>query len=377
MALQEEGDEQSMLACHYYKFGGPEVDQVGQIPRPLPSDLQEGQVLLEMHASSLNPADYKSRSGSQKALLSLKLPQVHGFDFSGKVIASRHDDFAEGDEVFGMCLGLRRGGLAEYYIVDGRVCVKKPPSISHEEAASMPLVGITSILAFRAADLREGRSDGLGPRCLILGGAGGVGSCAIQLAKGLYNASYVATTASAAKSDFVVSLGVHRVVDHRKEDFSKVLASKDESKLFDFIFDTVGEAKKCPELLRKGGGLVSIATAPTIAGLKTFLDSSDTRSFHKITWGVEGFLMSSIGGAIFDRVTGAKSLAARCKKRGATYSHIVGTGNQEIVQILANEMESGRLKACIDKSYALADSLEALKHIESGRTTGKVVIKIR
>jgi len=206
----------------------------------------------------------------------------------------------------------------------------------------------------------------------VTGGAGGVGSTAIQLAKCMYGASFVATTASAGnKAEFCKSLGADRVVDYRSEDFSKVLASDNEEDRFDFIFDCIGEGKKCPSLLKSTGTLVSIVTSPSALCLREFLEQSETRKFQRITWGVEGFLCSAAGAAILDHVTGAKSLRGKCRGR---FFHVIGTGNGDIMEHLAKALASGDLKASIDKSYPLLDALQALKHIESGRAMGKVVV---
>ncbi|GBG24115.1 2-methylene-furan-3-one reductase [Hondaea fermentalgiana] len=339
----------TMQACFYAKFGGPEVDQVGEVPRPKAQDLAEG--------------------------------QVYGFDFCGKVVASKSTEWVAGDEVFGMCKGLRRGGLAEFFIVDGDICVRRPPNMPSFDAAGLPLVGITVLKAFskcRLLPAAQRSSSQKAPRILVLGGAGGVGTVAIQLAKGYYGASFVATTASAGeKSDLVRELGADRVVNYRDEKFWQVLASSSQDDLFDAILDCTGEAAKCPSLLRDGGGLVSIAASPTVAALREFIEESDTRSFHKITFGVDGFLHSTFGGFIFDRLTGAASLESKCRKRGGgTFAHIIGTGHREYVEILAAEYNAGRLRTVIDHVYPLRDGIQAIERIESGRAKGKVIISI-
>ena len=190
-------------------------------------------------------------------------PRVIGFDFSGVVVEVARDcddEFKIGDRVFGMIAGLPekdRGCAAEYLIVDAEVCVKKPDSISHAEAASVPLVGITAVMMLEACGLKMGsKSDA---RVLVLGGAGGVGSIAIQIAKKLFGASFVATTASKGKKETLVkALGADLVVDYRSEKFETKLASQDDSKLFDAILACTNEASRCPTLLRKGGALCSI-----------------------------------------------------------------------------------------------------------------------
>ena len=220
-----------MLACAYTRhgiFGGkPTVQRVPLPPAPGP-----GELLVRVFAASLNPADYKSADGEQAALLAFDWPRVVGFDFSGEVAAVGQPDegdgdagadaddvlaaaaFAVGDAVFGMirCLPqAHRGTCAEFALVPAAVCARKPPGVAHFEAASLPLVAITAVKALRSCGLREkkqqthtqqpaqeqrgddGSAAAAGPRVLITGGAGGVGTAAIQLAKSLFGASYVAT----------------------------------------------------------------------------------------------------------------------------------------------------------------------------------------
>ena len=218
----------------------------------------------------------KSAGGDQAALIGFDWPRVIGFDFSGVVVEVARDcddEFKIGDRVFGMIAGLPekdRGCAAEYLIVDTEVCVKKPDSISHAEAASVPLVGITAVMMLEACGLKLGsKSDA---RVLVLGGAGGVGSIAIQIAKKLFGASFVATTASKGKKETLVkALGADLVIDYRSEKFETKLASQDDSKLFDAILACTNEASRCPTLLRKGGAMCSIIGSDDI---RTFALSS-------------------------------------------------------------------------------------------------------
>ena len=211
-------------------------------------------------------------------------PRVIGFDFSGVVVEVARDcddEFKIGDRVFGMIAGLPekdRGCAAEYLIVDAEVCVKKPDSISHAEAASVPLVGITAVMMLEACGLKLGSKSNA--RVLVLGGAGGVGSVAIQIAKKMFGASFVATTASKGKKETLVkSLGADLVIDYRSEKFETKLASQDDSKLFDAILACTNEASRCPTLLRKGGAMCSIIGSDDV---RTFLLSSVSLSQNKV-----------------------------------------------------------------------------------------------
>ena len=251
--------------------------------------------MIKNYATSINPADWyvrrafsrfygsvitishrKSADGGQTALIGFDWPRVIGFDFSGVVVEVARDcddEFEAGDRVFGMIAGLpekKMGWRCRYLIVDVEVCVKKPDSISHAEAASVPLVGITAVMMLEACGLKMGsKSDA---RVLVLGGAGGVGSIAIQIAKKLFGASFVATTASKGKKETLVkALGADLVIDYRSEKFETKLASQDDSKLFDAILACTNEASRCPTLLRKGGALCSIIGSDDV---RTFLLSS-------------------------------------------------------------------------------------------------------
>mmetsp|Transcript_17442 Transcript_17442/g.21479 ORF Transcript_17442/g.21479 Transcript_17442/m.21479 type:complete len:367 (-) Transcript_17442:313-1413(-) len=362
-----------MLATFYRKFGGPSVDEVGQLPKPTKDDLVPGKLLLKVHASSLNPADYKQRSGGvTRFLVKQKFPMVYGFDFVGTVVGTpkgAESGFSDGDVVFGMVKGLNRGSLAEYMIVDEEICVLKPENVKDIDAASVPLVGITAVKAFRKCGLREYDPSEKKPRVLVTGGAGGVGSCAIQLAKHLYNASFVATTASpGAKTELVKRLGADHVVNYREESIEEVF--KDEPP-FDAIFDCVGDVYKTLSVLAPGGGVVSIDTAPTAESVMEWVEESGVTA---VVPGVKGFLGSSIGAAIFNRLSGATKIRNILAKKNGIYNSVIGTGNGRIMTILAKEMENDRLTGVIDTVYPLKDGLKAIAHIESGRTAGKIVL---
>ena len=194
-----------MQACAYnHHYGRIRVTSV-----PVPDSPAAGMVLVRVHAASINPADYKSAAGEQAVLLSFSWPRVVGFDFSGVVesVGDGVEDLHVGDAVFGMIAGLPQAGCgtcAELVCVHASVCALKPPAVPHIAAAAVPLVGITAVKAFKSCGLCADS----GARVLVLGGAGGVGSVAIQLAKSMFGAAFVATTASAGvKADACRRLG--------------------------------------------------------------------------------------------------------------------------------------------------------------------------
>lgn len=362
----------TMNALFYRKHGGPGVDVYDELPKPSFESLKT-QLGIKVLAASLNPVDFKQRSGGVTSyLIKSKWPIIHGFDFAGVVISkgSEVKDFDVDDVVFGMVKGVSKGSVAEYMIVESSVCVKIPDGITAAEAASVPLVGITSVLAFRSCGLKE-NDETSKPRVLILGGAGGVGTCAIQLAKGLYNASFIAVTASPGdKTELCTKLGADLVVNYREDPKLTALA---EEEPFDLIYDTVGSLKTALTYVKEGGATVSIAISPTVEGLREWVtDSGETN----LAYGAKSLFFSKFGKVVINRVVGATSLRNKLAKRKVTYNHVVGRGNGEIMAILKTELENGNLKPVIDKIYPLKDCLDAMKYLETGKAAGKVVIQI-
>ena len=436
-----------MKAFNYANHGADSV--VSNIVHPLGESgaacsVPAGQLLIKVHASSLNPADWKTHEGGQAALLRFDWPRVWGFDFAGVVekvpitslagdecdevnclkerVDGEHQrrvcEFKVGDKVFGMIKGLpqlRRGTLAEYVLVESEICAlipvaaaaaespvsavsdasissisiaALPPStlstfLPFAQAAAVPLVGITSVLAFETY-FGQGQSGyaqwkaknaGRAPKVLILGGAGGVGSFAIQLAKHVYGASYVASTASkGVKMDLCLSLGADRVVDYRTSAFEDVLF---EEELYDFIFDTCGDISRSCKLLRKGGGAVSIDANPTVQSVRTWLKSAGVQD-SDITFGVQCFLQSSWGGALYNLFSGGRKCTSAFAERGGSYSDVIGTGNGRVMKLIAKWMMEGKIRAVIDSEYEFTtDSIrQAVSKLKSGRSAGKIIVNV-
>jgi len=388
-------DDASMTACFYPHHGtAPQVASVGRIPRPPRPGA--GQLLVKVHCASLNPADWKSAEGGQKALLSFDWPRVYGFDFSGTVAEVGSDDtptpdgkvspapgtggFQPGDNVFGMIRGLPqrdRGTLAEFVLVDADICALCPPDVSHQDCASVPLVGITAVKMLRSCGLSpvDHVESGVGPRVLVTGGAGGVGSIAIQLAKAMFGASFVATTASpGAKTELCRGLGADVVVNYRETTVDAALASSQEADLFDAVLDCTGEATRCVSLVKSGGGLCSILVGATIDCLRTWMDEARLDP-SVVTCCVYPFLRSNIGGW-FVEAGGGRSLTQACRRRGCTYAHVIGTGNGAIMREIAQLMAAGRVRAVIDRQFTLSNAVDALEYQKDGHAAGKVVVNI-
>ena len=234
-----------MKAAYFMKNGGPEVMQYGDVPDPI---AEQGQVLIEVHAASVNAADWKTRSGHRAPTTSF--PYIPGRDFSGVVCALGEGvkDFKVGDEVFGVTEQTGARSYAEKIAINAAIVAKKPETLSHIEAAAVALIGLTAIVAIEdTLALKRGET------ILIQGGAGGVASFAVQLAKHI--GARVISTTSAANRDYVLSLGADEIIDYNAQDFTKVVSN------CDVVVDTVGGdvAKRSFAVLRPGGRAAFIA----------------------------------------------------------------------------------------------------------------------
>jgi NADPH:quinone reductase-like Zn-dependent oxidoreductase len=240
-----------MKAAYFMKNGGPEVMQYGDVPDPVAGP---GQVLVDVHAASVNGADWKVRAGSYAPIT--RFPYVPGRDFSGVVSALGDgvDDLKVGDPVFGVVEQVADGCYAEKVAIRSAIVAKKLLSLSHVECASLALTGLTALVSIEdTLKLKTGET------ILIQGGAGGVASFAIQVAK--YIGARVISTASAANLDYVRRLGADQVIDYNAQDFTKAVSG------CDAVFDTVGGevAMRSFAVLRPGGRAAFIgsgASAP-------------------------------------------------------------------------------------------------------------------
>src|SRR6516164_865750 len=202
-----------MKAAYIEKFGGPEVLQYGDLPDPMAGP---GEVVVDVHAATVNAADWKFRAGEYARHANMKFPQVPGRDFSGVVSAvGAGADLKVGDAVFGVCEAGQEGAYAEKIAVKVAIVARKPGSLSHVEAAALALTGLTALSAIEdTLQLKRGET------ILIQGGAGGVAGFAIQLAKHI--GARVITTTSAANRDYVRGLGADEVIDYNTQDFTRV-----------------------------------------------------------------------------------------------------------------------------------------------------------
>lgn len=244
-----------MKSAQISKYGSSEVIEINQ--NTFEPTVSSGKVLVIIKAAGVNPVDWKIREGDMQQIISLQFPSILGIDFSGVIKQIGEDlypsDFKQGDEVYGQA-GVISGGsgaFAEMALVNTESIANKPKSLSHAEAAALPLVGVS---AWKA--LMENIELSKDQKILIHGGAGGIGSIAIQLAKNL--GAYVATTVSANDKQFVQELGADVVIDYKTQTFEDVLHE------YDAVFDTVGGETytRSFKVLKKGGIIVSMLEQP-------------------------------------------------------------------------------------------------------------------
>ena len=231
-----------MKASFFRRYGGPEVLEYGEMPDPSPAP---GEVLVDIHATSVNAADWKMRAGQYGAAVSF--PHIPGRDFSG-VVARGAGEFKAGDAVFGVCEVPREGAYAEKMAIREAIVARKPERLSHVQCAAIGLAGLTAVVSLEETIKLE-----RGETILIHGGAGGVAGFAIALAKHL--GARVITTASAPNHDYVRRLGADEAIDYRTQDFTKAVSD------CDAVFDTVGGdvTMRSFAVLRPGGRLATVA----------------------------------------------------------------------------------------------------------------------
>lgn len=314
--------------------------------QPVPH-IGEHDVLVEIHAASLNPIDYKIKEGKVKLLLSYKFPLILGNDFSGVIVkvGERVSAFKPGDEVYGRPRKSRIGTLAEYMAVHEEDIWIKPQNLSFEEAASIPLVGLTTYQAFNdILHLQKGQ------KILIHAGSGGVGTFAIQLAKRM--GAYVATTASDKGYDLVKSLGADRIINYKKENFEEKLSG------YDAVYDTLGGAalEKSFRVLKPGGQIVSVSGLPNARFGKE----------AKLGWMKTAILSIA-----------SRKITALEKKYHTRYHFLFMKPSGTQLKVIKEFIEGGHIKPVIDKVYRLEETAQAFSYLQGGGAKGKVVIKIK
>ncbi|MFD3218593.1 NADP-dependent oxidoreductase [Bacillus sp. BR_7a] len=327
------------------------IDKYGKVPMrmaevPTP-EINEYEVLAEIHAASINPIDFKIRDGKVKMLLRYEMPLILGNDFSGVItkVGSKVTRFKVGDEIYARPRKNKIGTFAEYIAIHEDDVALKPKNLSFEEAASIPLVGLTSYQALH--DIMQLQK---GQKILIHAGSGGVGTFAIQLAKII--GATVTTTASEAGANLVKSLGADEIINYKTEKFEDIL------KDYDAVFDTIGGTtlEKSFNIIKSGGNIVSVSGMPNARFGKEF-----GSGFFKT-------LLFSLA---------SKKLTALEKKHNARYSFLFMKPSGDQLRTIANYIEAGKIKPVIDRVFPFEDAQKAMEYSEAGRAKGKIIVKIK
>ena len=340
-----EGTEgNTMKAFVVSRYGKENSVQAVELPEP---ELRDGDVLVQIHAASVNPLDLKIRNGELKPILSYKLPLVLGNDLAGVVIkvGPNVQRFKAGDEVFAKPDKDRIGAFAEMIAINENDVAKKPHALDMEQAASVPLVGLTAWQALiEKANLQAGQ------KVLIHAGSGGVGTIAIQLAKHL--GATVATTTSTANVPWVKDLGADVVIDYKHNDFETLLRD------YDVVLDTQGgrTLEKSLQVLKPGGKVISVAGPPEPGFAKEF--------------GLNWLLIQAL------RVLSYR-IRRKAKRRGVTYLFLFMEASGSQLRELGSLIDSGAIRPVVDRVFPFQSTAEALAYVEKGRAKGKVVVKIR
>jgi NADPH:quinone reductase-like Zn-dependent oxidoreductase len=333
-----------MKAFILHRYGSADGVQAGDMPDP---ELPEDDVLVQVHAAGVNLLDSKIRNGEFKRILRYRLPLILGHDVAGGVacVGRRVRRFKPGDEVYARPADGRIGAFAEFIAINEDDVAVKPKALTMEEAASIPLVGLTAWQALiERANLQQGQ------KVLIHAGAGGVGTFAIQLAKHI--GATVATTTSTANVDLVRSLGADVVIDYKKEDFSHVLRD------YDVVVNSLDKLtlEKSLRVLKPGGQLISISGPP---------DAAFARSI-----GASWLLRMIVRGLSY----GISAKAQRCQ---AHYSFLFMRASGTQLTEITSLIDAGIIRPVMDRVFPFASTKEAMAYVETGRAKGKVVVSLK
>jgi NADPH:quinone reductase-like Zn-dependent oxidoreductase len=333
-----------MKALTFKRYGkSPEIG-FADVPRPT---LKPDELLVQVHAASVNPIDNMIPTGLFKAVLQFQLPAVLGSDLAGVVteVGSRVTRFKPGDAVFANIFDLGTGAIAEFAVVPESVAALKPANLDFVQAASIPMVGLTSWQALKErANLRAGQ------KVFIPAGSGGVGTFAIQLAKHL--GAKVGTTTSTGNVELVSGLGANEVVDYKKKEFEKVLRG------YDAVLGTVrGDAlEKAIAILKPRGTMVSLVGP---------LDAAFARARRL------NFFLTFVFGLM------SRKIMRLAKKQEITYSFLFARPDGGQLAEIGELLKTERIRPVIDKVFPFEQAKEALEYLALGRARGKVVVKMR
>lgn len=294
--------------------------EIVEIAKP---ELLEDSLMIEVHAASINPIDNIVKAGYMKEMIPISFPYIMGYDVSGVVteVGAKVSQFKVGDEVYSRANQMQAGSIADYNVVKADEVSLKPSKASHEEAASIPLAGLTALQALTSkGKLQKGQ------KVLIHAGSGGVGTFAIQIAKNL--GAKVAVTTSSANFELVKNLGADIVIDYKTQKFEEELSD------YDLVLDAMGGQvlNNSFKVLKKGGSVVSIK-------------GQDTENL--------------------------------ADKYGVSFEVFFMWPSGEMLSHLAQLFDQGILKPTIDRTYPMEQVQEAYDYLQEGHVKGKVVIKIK
>ncbi|SFG08768.1 NADPH:quinone reductase [Duganella sp. CF458] len=332
-----------MKALVLKRYGGANNVEFADLPRPT---IKPDEILVQVYAAGLNPVDNIIATGSFKPIIKLQLPATMGSDLAGVVVelGSAVTRFKVGDAVFASTFDLGVGTLAEYAAVPEHAAALKPDNLDFVQAASIPMVGLTSWQAFaERARLQPGQ------KVFIPAGAGGIGSFAIQLAKLL--GAKVATTTSTGNVDFVRQLGADEVIDYKKQEFEELLRD------YDVVLATLrgGELERSLQVVGTGSKIVSLVGPPDAA-------FAQQRGMN--------FAMKFV----FELLSG--KIIRLAKRRKASYSFLFVRPDGRQLANIGDHLAASRLRPVVDTVFPFAQAKEGLAYLAQGRAKGKVVVQM-
>jgi NADPH:quinone reductase-like Zn-dependent oxidoreductase len=325
------------------RYGKKETGRIDDVPTP---SLRDDDVLIRVHAASVNALDTRIRRGEFKVILPYRLPLILGNDLAGTVerVGASVRQFKPGDEVYARPDDDRIGAFAEFIAVKSTSVALKPSNLTMVETASLPLVALTAWQALvETAQLKPGQ------KVFIQAGSGGVGTVAIQLAKHL--GALVATTTSTPNVAWVKELGADVVIDYRQQDFATALHD------YDVVLNSLGkdELERSLQILKPGGHLISISGPPT----------PSFAAARGLAWPLKQVMRLL-----------SRGIRRKAKLKGVTYSFVFMRADGAQLSTITSLVESGAIAPVIDRVFPFQDAEGALAHVESGRAKGKVVVEL-
>ncbi len=326
------------------RYGDATAMELREVPIPVAG---VGEVLIRVHAAGLNPVDYKMRDGKMRLIARLELPKVAGSELSGVVeaVGPGVTHLSEGDRVCARVDKTKLGAFADHVAVREELVAAIPDGLDFVEAAGLPLAGLTALQA-----LRDELSVTAGDRVFISGGAGGVGTLAIQLAK--WMGAEVATTASPRGETLVRSLGADHVIDYTRERFKHVLHD------YDAALDLIGGGSLTDSfgILKRGARTVSVAGIPE--------PDTARKDLGRGPWLTALFWLASA------------RLRRQARRHGVGYRFLFMRPSGADLALLARLVDEQRLKVIIDRSFPFAQIADAFAYLEQGRAKGKVAVRM-